>query len=60
MTVRRDQRIVRNHQRLQIGIDSSQQRPEVVVLPEERMKAPAHRDLIIAVGHVQERTRPPS
>ena len=41
MTVRRDQRIVRNlPQRLQIGIDSSQQRPEVVVLPEERMESP--------------------
>ena len=52
MTVGRDQRIVRNsHQRLQIRIDSSEQCPEVVVLPEERMKAPAHRDLIITVGH---------
>ena len=52
VTVGQDQRIVRDsHQRLQIGIDSPEQRPKVVVLPEERMKPSAHRDLIIAVRH---------
>jgi hypothetical protein len=60
VTVRRDQRVVRNsHQRLQVGIDPPEQRAKVVVLPEERMKAPAHRDLIIAVGH-RPGTHPPT
>ena len=52
VTVGQDQRIVHDsHQRLQIGIDSPKQCPKVVVLPEERMKPAAHRDLIIAMRH---------
>lgn len=47
---RQDQRIVRDsQQRLQIGIDSPEQRPKVVVMPKECMKPLAHRDLIIAM-----------
>jgi hypothetical protein len=48
-----EQRIVRDcHQGLQIGIDSPEQRPKVVVLPKECMNPPAHGDLIIAMSHL--------
>ena len=60
MTVGQDQRIVRDcRQGLQIGIDAAKQRPKIVVLPEEGMKAPAHRDLIIAMPH-RPGTHPPT
>ena len=45
----------RLHQRLQIGIDSPAQRPKVVVLPKQRVKPPAHGEVIIAM---QDRPRP--
>ena len=52
MAARQDQRIVRDfHQGLKIGIDPAKECPEVVVLAEEGMEAPAHRDVIIAVSH---------
>ncbi len=51
VTPGQDQRVVgHRHQRLQVGIDSPEQRPEVVVLPEKRVKTSAHRDLISAVA----------
>jgi hypothetical protein len=40
------------YQRLQIGIHSAKQRSKVGVLPKESMKASAHRDLIITMGHM--------
>ena len=60
MAVGRNQRIVRDrYQRLQIRIDAPQQRPKVVVLPEEGMKPSAHGDLIMAMNN-RPGTHPPT
>ncbi len=52
MAVGQHQRIVRHrYQRLEAGIGSPQQGPEVVVLAEERVEPAAHGDLLVAVAH---------